>query len=391
VIDIREIDAILDFDVDRKVATADATVRFEVDGPRPNAFDLRQVVGEAELDGEGIPAEALAHVDLGGGPGAEMRVIDRELLPGPHILQLRYELRVPDAQDAVPVGWDEGALFDLWMSDLYPGRYLEMWLPANLCHDHFSLAVDVQVSGGSYSIVHNGELDGRSIRYPEHYTALSPMLVILPTDLCVSRETGIVTVTALSTTEVDIDTVTADAARWVAGNMATYGEYVHGDVFTAYVWDSARGMEYDGATTASVGALEHEVFHSWFGRGVKPQSQNDGWIDEAYTTWSTASGRYEGERFAVAELGLDEDAEILSPQHPWCRSTPTASYRQGARLFAGIAHLAGGAEPLKRTMRAFYLSHKGRLVTTQQLERHLVSAIDEQIQSLFARYVYGRG
>jgi hypothetical protein len=275
------------------------------------------------------------------------------------------------------------------MSDLYPGRYLEMWLPANLCHDHFSLSVDVQISGGSYSIIHNGELDGGSISYPDHYTCLSPMLVILPSDLCVCRDEGIVTVTALKTTDVDIDAVTADAARWVAANIATYGEYIHGDLFTAYVWDSTRGMEYDGATTASVGALEHEIFHSWFGRGVKPRSQNDGWIDEAYTTWSTASGRYEGERFAVAELGLDEDAEILSPQHPWWRSTPTASYRQGARLFAGIAYLAGGADVLHRTMRTFYEIHKGQLVTTQQLERHLVDAVSDTVSELFARYVYG--
>ena len=35
-------------------------------------------------------------------------------------------------------------------------------------------------------------------------------------------------------------------------------------------------MEYDGATTAAVGAVEHEVLHSWFGRGIKPARASDG-------------------------------------------------------------------------------------------------------------------
>jgi len=40
-------------------------------------------------------------------------------------------------------------------------------------------------------------------------------------------------------------------------------------------------------------------------------------------------------------------------------------------------------------MRQFYLAHKGELVTTQQLEQHLV-ARSGRIRPLFARYVYGQ-
>src|SRR2546422_11715915 len=112
-IDLHEVDAVLRFDVDRKVATAEATVRLIIKGDPPHAFDLRQVIGEASLDGKRLPVDALPPIDLGGGERAEMRVIDRPLDPGPHTLVLRYELGVPDAQDALPVGWDSGALFDL--------------------------------------------------------------------------------------------------------------------------------------------------------------------------------------------------------------------------------------------------------------------------------------
>src|SRR5205085_3239658 len=131
-----------------------------------------------------------------------------------------------------------------------------------------------------------------------------------------------VTVQALTTTDADVPALADAAAGWLMDNVRTYGQFIHGSHLNAFVWDSTRGMEYDGATTSSAGALEHEVFHSWFGRGVKPASQNDGWIDEAYTTWPTASGRYEGERFAVGERGLDDDPVTLCPRHPCHRAPP---------------------------------------------------------------------
>jgi hypothetical protein len=40
-------------------------------------------------------------------------------------------------------------------------------------------------------------------------------------------------------------------------------------------------MEYDGGTTTASGNLKHETYHTWWGRGLKPASQNDAWWDEA--------------------------------------------------------------------------------------------------------------
>ena len=397
-IDVSSLDAAIRFDVARRVASATATMQFRVLDDRPAAFDLRQDIGEASLDGIAIDPGTLAPQDLGGGDGAEMRVIDAAVPPGPtHELTLHYELATPRANEALPVGWDGPVLFDLWMSDLHPGRYLEMWLPANLCHDRFSLTLDVEIVGTDrgFQLLHNGSADGTTVRYPRIFTSLSPMLMVVDADELVTADQRMspnmgVTLTALRTTDVDLPALTAETVGWIEGNVRTYGNFIHGDGFTGHIWDSTRGMEYDGATTASVGALEHEVFHSWFGRGVKPASQNDGWIDEAYTTWSTASGRYEGERFAVVERSLDDPPVTLCPGHPWQRATPTDSYREGARLFAGIAHLAGGAEQLEQSMARFYADYAGRLVTTQQLEDHLATTVGDGVKPLFTRYVYGR-
>src|SRR6202007_2624705 len=85
-------------------------------------------------------------------------------------------------------------------------------------------------------------------------------------------------------TDADLAACEADVRSCLVSLAARFEPWVHGDTFWAVLWGPGRGMEYDGATTTSVGALEHEVFHSWFGRGVKPARAGDGWIDEAWTT-----------------------------------------------------------------------------------------------------------
>ena len=281
------------------------------------------------------------------------------------------------------------------MSDLHPGRYLEMWLPANLCHDRFGLGLDVRVEGGAaHTVLTNGQAreEARNqwrIEYPPTFTSLSPMLVLRPSDEIELRSTtagGREVVTAkVIESDADLEACEADIVAWLAHNEARYGPWAHGSTFTAVLWCPGRGMEYDGATTAAVGALEHEVFHSWFGRGIKPASANDGWIDEAWTSWATSSRRRELPRFHVEKLTPDEPQVLLCPSSPWSRHTPVESYREGSRLFAGIAYQMGGAAQLREAMARLYRQCRGGFVSTNELERHL------QAEDLFERFVYGRG
>jgi len=226
------------------------------------------------------------------------------------------------------------------------------------------------------------------------------MLVLAPTDALEirrsavslpgrSRSLGLVTARHTET-DADLADCEADLRSWLTYLSVRYEPWVHGDTFSAVVWAPGRGMEYDGATTASLAALEHEVFHSWFGRGVKPARAADGWIDEAWTTWATSSGRSEVSRFASIELGLDEPPIQLYPPHPWARYTPGEAYVHGSRLFAGLAHLFGGAERLRAAMADWYRSNAGGLVTTDGLAAHLRAWSGVDIGPLWARYVHAR-
>jgi hypothetical protein len=394
-VDVVRVEAQMVFDVSAQAATVEATVDFTVAGGGCDGFpalDLRQPVDSFRLDGRAMPGEAFSPTDLGGGPGAEMRVIDRRLdAASAHRLEVQYQLTTPAAAAAEPIGWTgDGARFDFWMSDLYPGRYLEMWLPANLCHDRFALGLDLAVvGGGPHTVVSNGDERPAGpnrwrIDYPATFTSLSPMLVVRPADeIEMRRIPGLVTA-KVAESDADVAANEADIKAWLASNEARYGRWVHGDRFTCVLWGPGRGMEYDGATTAAVGAVEHEVFHSWFGRGIKPLRASDGWIDEAWTSWATNSRRRELGRFAVEELGLEDPPVLLYPPSPWSRHTPIESYKEGSRLFAGIAHLLGGAPQLRQAMAEWYQANAGGFVTTADLERHLGTS------ALFGRYVHGR-
>jgi aminopeptidase N len=88
---------------------------------------------------------------------------------------------------------------------------------------------------------------------------------------------------------------------------------------------------------------------------------------------------------------LDEAPVLLYPPHPWSRVTPVEAYREGSRLFAGLAHLLGGAGRLRSAMAAWYQANAGGLVTTADLERHLGGWSGVDVGPWFARYVHGKG
>jgi hypothetical protein len=142
-------------------------------------------------------------------------------------------------------------------------------------------------------------------------------------------------------------------------------------------------MEYDGACTAAPDAIEHEVFHSWWARGLKPASQNDGWIDEAWTVY------HDNGAAGSTPFDFREPPLRLSSKTPWNRATPIESYRLGARFFEGIAARIG-VPRLHEIMNEFYTAQAPGLVSTAQLEAHFLERTnDDMIRRAFERWIHG--
>lgn len=402
-LDLARLEAELVFDYAARTARAVAEIDFTTGAVAGHpVFDLRQPVEQAWLDGVALePAELAAH-DFGPATGT-MRILARELAPGTrHRLKLAYPVGLPDAPGAQDLGWgDDGLFWDLWMSDLAAGRYLEMWFPANLIYDRFEFQLDLELRGapGPHELVTNGDVEPRGanawrLRFPASFASFSPMIVLVPAARVERARSRVsvrggrrieIEVVRLRETRGSLEQLVAETEAHLREFSRTTGPWLHRDRCTIFVQRGGRSMEYDGATTTSAGALRHELFHSWWGRGVKPASQDDGWIDEAWDTWAADGGRTRG-----GPAPPDGPPVALHTGDPWNRITAGASYGAGSAFFARLAARIG-ADKLSSAMADFYRKNAQRSVTTAALEDHLVRAAhDDELRKLFARYVHGR-
>jgi len=401
-IDISTLEATAVFDIKSKTASVVADLTFEMSADGMPVFDLRQDIVSGSINREALKPEQMATHDLGKTSGT-IRILETELKAGTtHKLHLEYTLHKPQSPSAIEIGWGKGKLdWDFFFSDLNNGRYMEMWFPSNLLYDHFSFEFDLKVEGANqkHEIVTNATTKeiGKhhwQLSFPAHYTAFSHMLVVVPSDK-VERSTSVAKMPDGQKITVDVcrlkdtETPIKEIHKQVADNMAKFteltGPWPHGDLVTVFVWSGGRSMEYDGATTTSIWALGHELYHSWYGRGVKPASQNDGWFDEAWTVF--AADGFRGSPEKLAEVGKKY---TLCSDNPWNRTTPGTAYRPGAAAFHRVA-LAIGEEKLLDLMSQFFDEYHLKTATTKDIEDFLFDATqDPAVRQVFHRYVYGR-
>jgi hypothetical protein len=405
-IDIESIDASFVFDPSTSAATAEATITYTVGPVAGNPiFDLRQTITHAWLDGEPLPVARLAHHGFGTGAFTDLRVIEAEQAAGSvHTLRVSYLLGIPDAQltgSYLPIlAWEARSRLQLafGLSDLNRSRYVEGWLPANLIFDQYGIRLQLRIDGTdvAHSVLTNGAAtvlgpNHWSIEFPSRFTALSPMLEVRPSDSLVMQATSVtlpvsgksvnIEAWALTTGGVDLIAELGRITSLLTANELDFGPYHHEDRFVAF-FNGSGGMEYDGGTTTSSAALPHEVFHSWFARGIKPASQADGWWDEGFTTFHEEGAQ-------AAPLDFTRPPVLLCSRDPWQRNTPANAYTDGAAFWRGMAALLGTTS-LAELLAELYTTKRGSPVTTQMIEEFLFAKSGNAgVVDAFHRFVYG--
>jgi hypothetical protein len=405
-IDIQKITASLTFDGATSSGQGDATLEFVVGPENGNPiFDLRQIITAAWLDGVPLPVAQLAHHDFGGGPDAQLRIVESLLaVETSHTLRLTYSLGPPQAPPAgsyqPAMTWSVGPrlAFNFGFTDLGPGRYLEAWIPANLIFDQFEMVFELQVLNTpvAHTVITNGALTSLgtnhwSVAFPARFTALSTLLELRATDTLISLTDTlnlpisgtVVTIEAwkLASGTVNLATQINNLKTWLAANENNVGPYLHGNRFVAFL--NIGGMEYEGGATAGAGSLQHETFHSWWARGVKPASQPDGWWDEAWTVYNVDNPSNS------LPFDFTTPPVELCPRNPWVRVTAPGSYTAGYRFFQGVAAWLGTGN-LNSFMSEFYGPHRLRPVTTTEIEEFLVCRTgNEWLVDAFQRFIYG--
>ena len=407
-IDIQSINGVFTFDGATKTSLADVTITYIV-GPTGGhpVFDLRQDITRAWLDDIVFSEADLKHHNFGTEVFTELRVIKaRQSAGSVHTLRVQYNLSLPNSQmggNYLPaLEWSAGPRlrFVFGLSDLNRARYIEAWLPANLIFDQYSIDLEIRIintlaihSVITNSTVTNLGLNQWKLSFPKHFSAFSPMLEVLASDT-LSRQSGtvllpvsgkIVTIEAWKPMHsiVNLATQIDNIKTLLCDNENSYGAYLHGDRFVAFF--NGGGMEYEGGTTTSTGALNHETFHSWFARGIKPASQADGWWDEGFTRF------YDDGANDAIPFDFSDPPVLLCSRDPWQRHTPRTSYTAGSDFWKGLASLLG-VSSLNGLMGDLYDKYKGNPVSTQMIEEFLLSRTGEvQIVDAFHRFVYGFG
>ncbi|MEU2253925.1 hypothetical protein [Nocardia xishanensis] len=406
-IHIHDLRAAVTLDTEAEAAFAHATMTYIV-GPHSGSpiFDLRQPVRTCILDGEAIDPGRIAARDVGAGPHGTVRVLDAVQGAGSaHRLTVTYELRSPaaDLGGAYPprLCWSEGTRvrWSFGMSDLYAGRYLEAWFPSNLPFDRFPFRLGLRITGTTlaHSLISNGDaaLTGANswlIRFPPFFTSMSPLVEIRPEDTVQRKSATVVLPVSRRSVAIEVwkplsgpenpAALIARISEFLARRERSHGPLL-GNRFVCLLHGASGGMEYAHAATTSVGAVGHEIFHSWFGRGVSPAAAADGWWDEAYTSFHE-DGDTRTEPFDFRQPPIE-----LCSRMPFQRAAPTASYAQGSRFFRGVAARIG-PDRLRALMADLYRKYRGTSVSTADLEAHLVAgcgAVD--LVDAFHRFVYG--
>jgi hypothetical protein len=404
---IRQLTASVCFDTAARSAAAEAELLYEI-GPHSGhpLFDLRQEVQRVWLDGLELEVASIAARAVGEDGYSTVRLIDRFQQRGSvHRLRVRYALGQPSSQPggAYPpvLRWlaDGTVRWSLGMADLLAGRHLEAWFPSNLPFDRFPFALALRITGtaAAHSLITNGrvrtsEANWWAIGFPEWFTCMSALVELRARTALESAHRSVVL--PASGRSVDIDLWKPAGApedllgggRRIAELLGVldrrFGDF-DGDRYTCFFHGAEGGMEYAHATTTSEGALEHEVLHSWFARGVTPASDADGWWDEAFTTYRSTSP-LRAEPFDFTEPPLQ-----LCSRRPMDRRTPPAAYPGGSRFFRGVAD-ATGVGRLDGLMRALYLTRNRTAVSTPELEEFLVARSGcVELVDAFHRFVYG--
>ncbi len=298
------------------------------------------------------------------------------------------------------ISWSAGPrlIFNFGFTDLAPGRYLESWVPANLIFDQFELILTLQVNNTSiaHSLITNGSVISLGTNhwqasFPATISAFSPLVEVRPADSVTSLSDTVILPGSGTTITIDTWKTLANAVNlatqinylktFLADNETAIGPYLHGNRFVAFIHQG--GMEYDGATTTGQGPLQHETYHSWWGRGLKPASQPDAWLDEAWTSYQIDTGPVSVPfEFAAASAEL-------CPRNPWVRKTAGLSYSSGTAFWQGMAGFAG-TTALDGLMKDFYAQRDGKPVRTTDIEEFLLRRMgDPLIVDAFHRFVYG--
>jgi hypothetical protein len=389
-VDFVSADYAINYNSQSKASTVVATINFNAPEAGLPVFDSVEVPTSVVLDG--VPADSLQVRTPGG--ETSVRVITTEVRSGSHTAVISVPLK------ALVEYKDGGVRSAFWTSDLDERQFLERYMPASFEYDQVKMTFSVSYEGGKsrQKIYTNGVVKeekrlGKSvtkITYPPYYNASSIFFHTMPegtsSEVTFSlrsvdgRNIPVVIYYVRSIMGGSLDKLKTKATEYFHELEGDYGAWPHPSL-TIYNAGSG-GMEYCGATMTDSGSMGHEMFHSYFARGVMPANGNAGWLDEALASW-----RDDGYQTLTTLSGSSR----MSSHPYYTRITDDAAYSFGERfmsLMDGKVKEKGGLKPFMR-----YMVEKRVFAPlfVEDFIKEMSSFYGISVEQDFRKYTYGSG
>lgn len=375
------------YDISNKRATVKAAIKFETSEDGFPIFDSVVAPSSVLLDGVSTPSLETKT------PAGEttLRLVNKLTTAGSHTLNIEVPLT------GLVEYADGGVKSAFWTSDLDERKFLERYMPANFEFDQVKMTFVLEFLGAktkqviyTNGIVTETAANAYKVTYPDYYTASSIFFHTVPQGATTEqrftlksidgREIPAVVYFSKSSWATSLDKLKAKTTEVFHELESDYGPFPHPSITVLQA--GMGGMEYCGATMTDFSALGHELFHSYFARGVMPANGNAGWVDEALASW-----RDDG----YQTLSTLSGSSGMSSHAYYTRTTDTAAYSFGERFMSyldGKVQSKGGLKPFMR-----YMVDK-KVFTPFFIEEFIKEMSDFYGVSLdaeFKKYTFGNG
>ena len=353
-VDFISADYEINYDLTEKKSSVVATIKFNQVEPGFPVFDSFETPKYVELDGKEVSSIEVKTPDS----ETTVRYINKITQLGTHVAKISVPLT--KLVQFTSMGFRSA----FWTTDLEDRGFLERYMPANLEYDQVKMTFIMSFKGNTVNqkIYTNGEVkkivrsgyESYQITYPAYFNSSSIFFHTVPEG---STNELKFSLKSIDGREVPVIVYASGIQLMGLSNLQVlknktteyfqelerdYGAWPHPSLIVYNA--GAGGMEYCGATMTSLSALGHEMFHSYFARGVMPANGNSGWIDEALASW-----RDEGYQSSTSLMGSSR----MSAHPKYTRKTDISAYSFGERFMGyldGKLRSYGGLKPFMRHM-----------------------------------------
>lgn len=385
-VDFKTAEYDITYDVKAETAKVKTKIIFDSKYEGRPLFDLVPTPSSVKLDGESVGQKIISFP----GKVSTLRQLTSSVAPGLHTLEMvnTISTNVQFNQDRV--------LSAFWIRDLKDRMFLEQYVPSNFEYDQYQMTINITINGQSkvsQEFYHNGKITQTSpkswkIEYPEYFTVSSLYFHMTPkkwlhrTDFTYPSISGTqIPITVYSPVKSRIKKFKAETIRVMKELEADYGPWAHTSFVALANSKGTGGMEHSGATATSFEALDHEMLHSYFAKGIMPANGNSGWIDEAIASWRDKGyQRNPSTGFGGSNLGN---------QSVYNRNTDRRAYALGAAFMAYLDYRLQDAGGLKAFLKGYFHAYKHQVITAEHFKNNMEFFSGLNLDQEFETYVWG--